>query len=270
MHLRGMYNILQAHGAERPRNQISAFRAHLLEVMGVMDLPTFAIGRQNPYLGFWRQYCRNRSTIDSSGEYDVEVVSGLPRSLIDIFSSINAGATEEDFWNWPGARGSFLQCQLWEAYRLAGTLVIRHGTLRKLSDLEVSGVQLGQPLFEKGQDQGQKRPTLPSAAVILTRLLSCVDAIYRASLEPEAKDILTINAIPYPVFVAGLQTDILEKEPSLKEYIRKILIVTAEGPFWNKQYRLLLNLLEEYWTYPSGTVNIHEIARARQIEPGLF
>ncbi|KAL5049093.1 hypothetical protein BDW71DRAFT_195570 [Aspergillus fruticulosus] len=233
--------LLLSHGAERPRNQISAFRAHLLEVMGVVDLPTFAIGRQNPYLGFWRQYCRNRSTIDSSGEYDVEVVSGLPRSLIDIFSSINAGATEEDFWNWPGARGSFLQCQLWEAYRLAGTL-----------------------------DQGQKRPTLPSAAVILTRLLSCVDAIYRASLEPEAKDILTINAIPYPVFVAGLQTNILEKEPSLKEYIRKILIVTAEGPFWNKQYRLLLNLLEEYWTYPSGTVNIHEIARARQIEPGLF
>ncbi|KAL6230957.1 hypothetical protein BDW75DRAFT_244367 [Aspergillus navahoensis] len=51
MHLRGMYNILQSHGAERPRNQISAFRAHLLEVMGIMDLPTFAIGRQQPYLG---------------------------------------------------------------------------------------------------------------------------------------------------------------------------------------------------------------------------
>ncbi|PYI10913.1 C6 finger domain protein [Aspergillus sclerotiicarbonarius CBS 121057] len=254
MHLRGMFNILQSHGTERSRNQSFGFRAHLLEVMGIMDLPTFAIGRQCPYLGFWRQYCRNRSTVDPSEEYDVEVVSGLPRSLVDIFSRIDDGATEEDFWNWPGAKGGFLQCQLWEAYRLAGMLVIRHG----IGD---TTAQLG---------QSQTRLTLPSTAVIITRLLSCIDAIWRASLEPEEKETLTINAIPYPVFVAGLQTDVLDKHPGLREFVRRILVPTAEGPFWNKQYRLLLNLLEEYWTYPSGTVSIHELAQLREIELGLF
>ena len=261
MHLRGMYNILQSHGVERSRDQVSVFRAHLLEVLGIMDLPTFAIGRQYPYLGFWSQYCRNHSPAEPCGEYDVEVMSGLPRSLLDIFSciGIEKGTTEEDFWNWPGAQGSFLQCQLWEAFRLAGMLVIRHGTLRLPFDQNTTTPQ--------GQSHGGL--AFPSTLILITRLLSCVDAVYRASLEAEAKDTLSINAIAYPVFVAGLQTDVLDKNPDLKEFVRNILVVTAEGPFWNKQYRLHLNLLEEYWTY-SGTVNIHEIAQLKGVELGLF
>ncbi|GLA74414.1 hypothetical protein AtubIFM55763_005656 [Aspergillus tubingensis] len=261
MHLRGMYNILQSHSVTRSHDQVSPFRAHLLEVMGIMDLPTFAIGRKHPYLGFWRQYCRNQSMPDSSERYDVEVMSGLPRSLVDIFSCIFEGATEQDFWNWPGSRGCFLQCQLWEAYRLAGMLVIRHGALRLSSELEDNPAQ---------RVQSQKQSALPTTAVIITRLLSCVDAIYRASSEAEGKDTLIINAIPYPVFVAGLQSDALNKDPNLRDFIRRILVAIAEGPFWNKQYRLLLDLLEEYWTYPQNTINIHEIAQSRGIELGLF
>ncbi|GKZ52235.1 hypothetical protein AnigIFM49718_000108 [Aspergillus niger] len=261
MHLRGMYNILQFHSMGRSRDQISAFRTHLLEVMGIMDLPTFAIGRIHPYLGFWRQHCRNRLTPDSSEQYDVEVMSGLPRSLVDIFSCIGEGATEQDFWDWPGSKGCFLQCQLWEAYRLAGMLVIRHGALRLPSELNDIPAQQG---------QNKRRSALPTTAVIIMRLLSCVDAIYRASSEGEGKDTLTINAIPYPVFVAGLQTDALNKNPDSREFIRRILVAIAEGPFWNKQYRLLLDLLEEYWTYPENTINIHQIAQSRGIELGLF
>ena len=261
MHLRGMYNILQSQSVTRSHDQVSPFRAHLLEVMGIMDLPTFAIGRKHPYLGFWRQYCRNRSMPVPSEQYDVEVMSGLPRSLVDIFSCIYEGATERDFWDWPGSRGCFLQCQLWEAYRLAGMLVIRHGALRLPSELDDNPAQRG---------QSQRQSALPTTAVIITRLLSCVDAIYRASSEAEGKDTLIINAIPYPVFVAGLQSDALNKDPELRDFIRRILLAIAEGPFWNKQYRLLLDLLEEYWTYPQNTINIHEIAQSRGIELGLF
>ncbi|GAA90917.1 C6 finger domain protein [Aspergillus luchuensis IFO 4308] len=261
MHLRGMYNILQSHSVTRSHDQVSPFRAHLLEVMGIMDLPTFAIGRKHPYLGFWRQYCRNQSMPDPSEQYDVEVMSGLPRSLVDIFSCIYQGATEQDFWDWPGSRGCFLQCQLWEAYRLAGMLVIRHGAMRLPFELDDNPAQRG---------RSQRQSALPTTAVIITRLLSCVDAIYRASSEAGGKVTLIINAIPYPVFVAGLQTDALNKDPDLREFIRKILVAIADGPFWNKQYRLLLELLEEYWTYPQNTINIHQIAQSRGIELGLF
>ncbi|KAK1147553.1 hypothetical protein N8T08_000895 [Aspergillus melleus] len=108
MHLRGMYSILQSQGLDTDYRQQTIFRSHLLEVMGVMDLPSFAIGRQNPSLGFWRQYCRDRGEHASN---EVEVVSGLPRSLLDIFSCIGeGGATEEDFWDWPGAQGTLVQC----------------------------------------------------------------------------------------------------------------------------------------------------------------
>ncbi|GAT29874.1 C6 finger domain protein [Aspergillus luchuensis] len=221
------------------------------------------LDRSEAYLedGFWRQYCRNQSMPDPSEQYDVEVMSGLPRSLVDIFSCIYQGATEQDFWDWPGSRGCFLQCQLWEAYRLAGMLVIRHGAMRLPFELDDNPAQRG---------RSQRQSALPTTAVIITRLLSCVDAIYRASSEAGGKVTLIINAIPYPVFVAGLQTDALNKDPDLREFIRKILVAIADGPFWNKQYRLLLELLEEYWTYPQNTINIHQIAQSRGIELGLF
>jgi hypothetical protein len=50
MHLEGMHNILQTHDLDDPYRTAtpSKFRTHLLEVMGVMDLPCFAVGRQTP------------------------------------------------------------------------------------------------------------------------------------------------------------------------------------------------------------------------------
>ncbi|KAL2808277.1 C6 finger domain protein [Aspergillus granulosus] len=258
MHLRGMHNIFQLGGVDTTRGADKTFRAHLFEVLGIMDLPTFAIGRQYPHLGFWRQYCRNRCyTEEPYTQDDVEVVSGLPRSLVDIFSCIGDDATEQDFWNWPGVMGSFVQCQLWEAYRLAGVLAIRDGNLH--------------PSVQRRDAREQCQQTaLPSTAVLVARLLSCVDAVNRASAGPDARDTLAINAIPYPTFIAGLQTDILTEYPSLKESVRIFLLRAAAEPFWNKQYRIMLDLLEEYWTCTPGTVTIHQLAQAREIEVGLF
>ncbi|KAL3447796.1 C6 finger domain protein [Aspergillus insuetus] len=254
MHLRGMYSILQLGSVDHAHHgPDKTFRRHLCEVMGIMDLPTFAIGRQYPHLNFWRQYCRNRP----SDHDDVEIVSGLPRSLVDIFSSIGDGATEEDFWNWPGALGSIVQCQLWEAHRLAGMLAIRDSSLHTS--------------IRNPEARNQPRDTVrPSTAVLVSRLVSCIDAVHRASVEPDASGTLAINALPYPIFVAGLQVGILAEYPTLKESVRSFLLPTAAEPFWNKQYQIILDLLEEYWTCAPGTVNIHQLAQAREIELGLF
>ncbi len=80
MHLRGMYTILRMHDVEGPQKhqERGAFRAHLFEVMGIMDLPTFSIGRRHPHLGFWRRYCcKGKSPAEI--ETGVEVVTGLPK-----------------------------------------------------------------------------------------------------------------------------------------------------------------------------------------------
>ncbi|KAH1319402.1 hypothetical protein KXV81_008131 [Aspergillus fumigatus] len=255
MHLRGMYTILRMHDVEGPQKhqERGAFRAHLFEVMGIMDLPTFSIGRRHPHLGFWRRYCcKGKSPAEI--ETGVEVVTGLPRSLLTIFAFIGKGTTEICFWDWPGAQGTFIQCQLWEAYRLAGVWVVRHG-----------GPGFPRPSgTEATLDPAMRRGvTLTSTSVIVSRLLSSVDAVCRATLDPERWDTLIINAIAYPVCVAGLQSGILQRDPAMKELVRKNLLLTAEGPIWNRQYRLLLNLLEEYWTYPVGAVDIDQLAQAR-------
>ena len=268
MHLRGMYSILRMHDVEGPQThreqeqeqERSAFRAHLFEVMGIMDLPTFSIGRQHSRLGFWKQYCCKGAS-PAAIETGVEVVTGLPRSLVTVFAFIGEGTAETHFWDWPGAQGSFIQCQVWETYRLAGVLVVRHGGpgFPRPSDTE--------PAFSPAVQRGV---SLTPTTVIVSRLLSSVDAVCRASLEPESWDTLIINAISYPVTIAGLQSDVLHNDPPLKEFIRKTLLFTTDGPFCNRQYRLLLDLLEEYWTYPNGAVDIDQLARAKGVELGLF
>ncbi|CEL10188.1 hypothetical protein ASPCAL13312 [Aspergillus calidoustus] len=256
MHLRGMHSILQLSGTQNTQGSDTTFRAHLFEVMGIMDLPTFAIGRQYPHLGFWRQYCRNRQS--TSARDEVEVVSGLPKSLVDIFSCIGDGATEEDFWNWPGAMGSPVQCQLWQAYRLAGMLALRDESLHTSRQ------------DPRSEEAHPRKAPLPSTAVLVAQLVSCIDAVHRASVQPDGRDSLAINALPYPIFMAGLQTKILSQHPLLKESVRGFLLPATADPLWNKQYHILLDLLEEYWTCKPGTVTIHQLARAREIELGLF
>ena len=122
MHIEGMYNILQSHSPDDPPGiaTLAPFRAHLLEVMGVMDMPCLALGRQRPPIGIWRRFCQ-----PTGPRHGIELVTGLPRSLLDLLAGIGFDTTEQSFWDWPGEAGNFLQHYLWEAYRLAGILTIR-------------------------------------------------------------------------------------------------------------------------------------------------
>lgn len=249
--------MLQSQGLDENYRHESGFRSHLLEVMGVMDLPSFAIGRQNPSLGVWRRYCRNR------GEHtpdDVEVVSGLPKSLLDIFSCIGEGATEEDFWDWPGMEGTLLQYQLWEAYRLAGILTIRHGQLHS------NGASPSQP----EQPSQCRRRALPQTKVIVSRILSSLTAISRGSMEPDGKDSLVINAIDYPVFVVGLQTEILNEDANLKQIVRGCFVLRRRRAEVEKDNQTLLGLLEEWWQSGHEMRSVHQLAQSRGLELGLL
>ncbi|KAE8382454.1 hypothetical protein BDV26DRAFT_288490 [Aspergillus bertholletiae] len=264
MHLHGMYGLLQAHGLYGP-DQRTEFRTHLLEVMGVMDLPTFTVGRSTS-LGFWRHHCCNRISLPHSITDEVEVASGLPRSLLDILSRIGHGATEEDFWNWPGSPGSLSQHQLWEAYRLSGMLTIRHGHLllvpRPSGTLNRSTVQA---------NEARNGPlTLPSTAVITCRIVSHLDALRRAFIATQGDGSLIYNAIKYPVFIAGLQADLLNTQPELKEVLRCCLS-TYDNPFdFERDFELLLEVLEEWWLRHHDMANAHELALTRGMEIGLL
>ncbi|RAL07398.1 Zn(II)2Cys6 transcription factor [Aspergillus homomorphus CBS 101889] len=267
MHLRGMYNIIQSQGFQNLRSEVSAFRIHLFEVMGVMDIPTFAIGRQNPCLGFWRNHCRERNDptpVNSKLGHDVEVVSGLPRSLLDIFSCIgNGGATEEEFWDWPGAQGTLLQCQLWEAYRSAGILAVRHRQLHRFDELLV-------PQTDSSHQKEQRKRTLPTTEVLVLRIFSNLDAIFRAAREPGGTEFLLLNAVFYPLVVAALQTSVLNE----RSYLKDLMKTWSDNPHYppgnERLLQILWEILEEWWESDPFKTSIHDLAYMRGLEVALY
>ncbi|CAG8010956.1 unnamed protein product [Penicillium salamii] len=246
MHLEGMHRILQRDGLDDVNCSPtpSFFRTHLLEVMGVMDLPCFAIGRQTPQIGIWRRYCQA-----AAPRCGIEPVSGLPRTLIDIFAGIGTKTTEQSFWDWSGETGSFLQCYLWEAHRLAGILVLRQGNAHMSSPDNISTWR-----------QPAKCPA--DTSVLVVRILASIDALRLASIERPLEDAHIVNAILFPVFIAGLEVEVLHHKLDWQQMIRNSLKTSH-------QCEILLSLLEELWQRADPSLSVHDLARQRGIEMGL-
>ncbi|KAJ5206889.1 hypothetical protein N7472_003337 [Penicillium cf. griseofulvum] len=249
MHLKGMHNILQSHGLSDLHHQStqSYFRIHLLEVMGVMDLTCFSVGRQAPEIGIWRRYCQTAAP--RSG---IEPVSGLPRTLLDIFAGIGAETTEQTFWDWPGESGSFLQCYLWEAHRLAGILTLRKQPNNSSDPIPDNNISAWRPA---------KCPA--DTPVLVARILASLDALRLASAERPTEDVFIKNAILFPMFVAGLEVGVLCRKPEWQQTIRKALL-------GSHQWEILLSLLEELWQKEDPNLSVHGLARQRGLEMGLL
>ncbi|KAH7177260.1 amidohydrolase family-domain-containing protein [Fusarium sp. MPI-SDFR-AT-0072] len=96
-----------------------------LEAMAIMDIPTFVRGRDTPTLGIWG-FLRSAQKASPTGLVGgVESVSGLPRSLLDIFGRMAHEDVEKDLADWEGHEGSIPHVHLWEAFRLSGILLAR-------------------------------------------------------------------------------------------------------------------------------------------------
>ncbi|KAJ5935276.1 hypothetical protein N7466_004823 [Penicillium verhagenii] len=251
IHLEGMHNILQSHGLADKHRAASQtpFRIHLVEVMGVMDLPFFSIGRQTPGIGIWRRYCQPASPREG-----IEPVTGLPRALVDLFAGIGSNTTEQSFWDWPGELGSFLQCYLWEAYRLAGILTLRrHARLEEHRSRE--------PRNFSAWRQPSACPA--NANILVTRILANIDALRLACGERPIEDTFIHNAILFPIVVAGLEVSVLCENPEWQINIQKCM----RG---SRQHDLLLELLHEMWQKNDPILSVDDIARVKGIEMGLL
>lgn len=253
MHLEGMHNILQSHGLNDQYQYRTAatneFRAHLLEVMGVMDMPCVAVGRQTPCIGIWRRYCR-----PTGPRHGIEPVTGLPRTLVDLFAGIGLETTERSFWDWPGEAGSFLQCYLWEAHRLAGILTIRRNT------------RIGKQRSGQAHDFSASRETSACPAdetTLVARVLANLDALRLAYAERPTEEPSIKNAMVFPIFTAGLEVSVLCHNPQWQQTIRNCI----SG---SRQDEILLGLLEEMWQRNDPTFDVDDLAQARGVEMGLL
>ncbi|CAG8909646.1 unnamed protein product [Penicillium egyptiacum] len=240
MHIEGMYNILQTRSPE-PSAGIGAptpFRAHLLEVMGVMDIPCLAIGRQTSPIGIWRRFCQS-----AGPRHGIEPVTGLPRSLLDLLAGIDIDTTEQSFWDWTGEAGNFLQCYLWEAYRLAGILTIHQ---RKRSS--------GSPQSLSTWRQPSSCPA--DSSMLVARVLANVDALRLVCLERPDEDTFLKNSILFPIVVAGLEANVMRQNQEWQATIRKCSL-------GSRQDNMLLDFLQEVWHSDDSTLDINELARLK-------
>ncbi|EXK83453.1 hypothetical protein FOQG_12314 [Fusarium oxysporum f. sp. raphani 54005] len=78
---------------------------HALELLAVMDIPQFVLGRVCPSLGLWKRFREAQDTWEGGRMTGVEVVSGMPMDLLDIFADAEHDHTENlilrlSLWEW--------------------------------------------------------------------------------------------------------------------------------------------------------------------------
>ncbi|EMT72798.1 Transcriptional regulatory protein pro-1 [Fusarium odoratissimum] len=218
---------------------------HLLEVLGVMDLPSSVIGRVNPSIGVWKLFRRLQDDRDEGRATGIEVVSGIPRSLLDIFASImdnDPEYTETRFWDWPGQ---------------VGILEVRR---RRRMERKARGLP--------GREDDMPRKG-PDTEVVLCRLISSIDALQKAFEEPRNQHLLVHNGLPYAVVNAGLEVPLLKQHPTWKatlDDVRKSLLGTDSFDLINT----IFEMLDEAWADGTNSFDIESAARSRNFELAIF
>ncbi|KAJ5035864.1 hypothetical protein NUH16_003725 [Penicillium rubens] len=176
--LKGLYGVLQ-HRDILVAAQRSPLEDHLLEVIALLDIPSFTLNRITRSMEIWKLH------VASKGQVGIEETSGLPYSLINLFAGLGSPEAEEGLLGWAGELGEeFIQIHLWEAFRFAGLLHNR---------------------ALLGNDQNTSPPAaspMPRSEVVRMKIFASLQAIVDSGAftfrQPLAR------AIFYPLFVAGL------------------------------------------------------------------
>lgn len=225
-----------------------------LELMGLMDMPTFVRGRSTLSLGIWKRLRLAQGSIGMK-KGGIQSVSSLPRSLLDIFANIQDEDSDTCFLQWFGETGEIPQIHLWEAYRLAGILTGRRLRIRVNTGLAAAA--------------STSCPATPSAEVLLGRLVASMDALCDATSRPEYSQLLTTNALLYPYVAARLEVAILLRQPTWMDSLRR---VTQKYQPYGKtaNARNVTEMLDEAWDLGDDAYDIDEQARRRNVEVALF
>lgn len=182
MHLKGLSSLFASHWELRPRQRLDPLLIHVIEVLSLMDMPTFVVGRQSPCLDLWKTYRLNRPPDEERmyDDADIEETCGIPRSLLDLICNIENINTKQQLWHWKGHAGNVQQCHLWEAYRFAAIL-------------RAEGSQWVDHLSSS---------TGEASELAMCRLMASLDALFAGLDLPQYHHLLIWNSVLYPLFVA--------------------------------------------------------------------
>lgn len=197
VHIHGVERLLDERAALSPLDNVEPAFISAIEVMGVMDIDVFCVGRQSPSLRAWKRLREGQFVRYEEEQDTIQSMAGLPRSLLDLLAIANDELREEQIWLWPGCKGTYLQCQLWEAYRFAVMLYIKE---RDRLRSPTTSTPLPSEIIIR----------LPSLDLVLTRALSAIDAVFNGQSKPDAANSLVLNAMYFPLF--QISVEVLARE----------------------------------------------------------
>jgi hypothetical protein len=232
IHLNGIATIFHQRCALRVPTEDSR---ELATLIGVLDLPTHSLGRQN-YLHMWREHCM--------GQAGVEEVTALPCSLLDMFASTTDNDIEERLSHWPGEPNEPAMCRLWEATQLAGLIRVR--------DLRL--------------DQGL--PVRTDAMLVISRVRQVLDLLRDLRMRLDTSTFATTDSLFFPLVVAGSQSLALTGDD--RNFIRDCIVALSDGSLSSyPYYEAVVRVLEMLWA-SDGSKSLDNITREMGYELGLF
>jgi hypothetical protein len=249
----------------KPNPLVHVPSQHVLEVLGVMDMTSFLIGRLCPSLGIWKRVRDLRSDTSHRILGDIEAVTGLSRTLLDIFSEITEQCdgdrdVEAMFWGWPGCVGSPDQCHLWDSWRYAGILDVR----RRLRCGRSSSTRFDGPVLDS-IDQATNNE------VVLCHLLASLDALSRKAKTVGGLEPMILNkGLMFPFMLANLEISLLRINPSWKSTLEDFQSVFLARDNVTLGSSAVISLINQAWGVGKYPFDIDQAARERGIEIGMF
>jgi hypothetical protein len=243
-----------------------------METISVLDFPNFVLGRVSPSRGLWKRFRYLQSSWDDRYDGGVEPVTGLPRTMLDLLApdpmdnEEEVNRREEQLWNWVGQTSSSLwACQLWECYRYAGILAIRHQRSLLYRNLHPrAGTNLSLHV-----QTNPDAATVPGTDIVLFRLLSSLNAVLNERYCSGSHTSLQVHHLAlYPLVYASLQVSALKttKHPWREDLKRMREQIMALDPVAQKHTLLLFEILDEAWNSGSDGFDADEAARRREVE----
>ncbi|CZS94203.1 uncharacterized protein RAG0_04260 [Rhynchosporium agropyri] len=238
---------------------------NVIEVMAIMDMGSMVIGRVNPSMELWRRLRKVQKGWMSGKIGGVEIVSGMPRTLLDIIADVglyDAQDVEARLWAWPGEVGLSVQCLLWDCWRYTAVLDARRvDRIRKKK----------QAILNTMQRQPEPGPTasFPSREVVLCRLRAAIYALYNLLGLPGSRNLPVRHGLLYPLVIGSLEVPLLNANSDWKLAFKEILAEFLEkDPV--RVTRMVDEFLDEAWKEGTDTFDIDEAARTRGVEIAVY
>ncbi|KAI1050956.1 hypothetical protein LB505_013951 [Fusarium chuoi] len=231
---------------------------HAIELLAVMDLPQFVLGRVHPSLGLWKRFREAQDTREGGRLRGIEVVSGMPMDLLDIFADAEHDDTENLIlrlweWKWQGGAAEYLQYTLWDAWRMAGIVDLRRRERCRRR------LQLTQADYDAEE---YRRDTS-----VLDRLMPVISIIFDYSRLPKYRHILI--GLIFPLVVASLEVPYLKRHTEAKQIVDAVRDAIKAERTYNLA-KVVFQLLDDAWNDGSSCYDIDARARFQCIEVPLM